>query len=140
MTMNDGKPNPRNPDAVDKGAIQGVLMYAHDPVSAQLLPVPFAAFDQSSTLGPWVGDQALTVSAAPVALTVPANATAGVIEGQVADVRFRFGGLTPDATTGHDLNVGDRVFLSRDELLMVRFVRAGGADGRVMVDYHGALP
>ena len=102
------------------------------------LPVMVVDGNGAPALGTWLSDQGLAVGAAPAALTVPATAHAGIVEAQTSDVWFRLGGLTPDANVHLDLRVGERVHLTREELLTVRFVRATGTDGRININYYGA--
>ena len=109
-----------------------------DPASA--VPVsreaPLPIRDVGDVDMPVLGDESVAVGAAAVGVAVPAGATHGVSEGQLAALRYRVSGQAPTATVGYDLPAGDRELLTRSELLGMRLIRAGATDGRVMVTYY----
>ena len=86
-----------------------------------------------------VGFEALTVSSTAVGLTAATYGGSNFahIYVDVADVRMVLTG-TPTASNGIPLAVGDEVYLdSADEIVRVRFIRDGGTDATLQVNYEG---
>lgn len=91
-----------------------------------------------------IGMQALTVSTASVALTMPDGATVALITCRTADVYFQDDGTA--ATTGagkdlenHTLSAGERLLYgnhANENPGSLRFIRTGSTDATLVVSYY----
>lgn len=82
--------------------------------------------------------EALSVSSTSVGLTAATydEADYAHVYVDVADVRVRFDSGTASATNGVPLTVGDELILeSKDEVMRARFIRDGGTDATLQVNY-----
>ncbi|MCD0160053.1 hypothetical protein IHN63_01905 [Deinococcus sp. 6YEL10] len=84
-----------------------------------------------------ISDAPYTVTAAPLALNVPAETTYMVVEAQDGTIRFRLDGVAPTATAGHRLVEGEGVQLTRAEAQGFRAVREGATNVSVMATAYG---
>lgn len=80
--------------------------------------------------------QALTATNASQALVVPDGARSAVLQADGATVRFTFGNEPPTATNGFQALAGEKIELTgNDTLRAFRFIREGGADVPLMVQF-----
>jgi hypothetical protein len=80
-----------------------------------------------------VSFQQITSLAASTALTVPAKAKAALITVTTQPVRVRFDGNAPTASVGHQIAVGDHLFVAGD-LAGIRIIQTA-ASANVDVTY-----
>lgn len=86
------------------------------------------------------GQAGLSVSTAVVTLTVPATAMCAEAYVRTASVVFTRNGTDPSATAGFQADPGDIILLnSREDLETVEFIRQGGTDATMDVEYFTDL-
>lgn len=115
--------------AVDDGTGRAYMVGQNNP-----LPVTLTGDTTGLQV---ISDEPYTVTAAPLALNVPAEATYMVVEAQDGVIRFRLDGTAPTATAGHRLVEGEGVQLTRAEAQGFRAVREGAADVSIMATAYG---
>lgn len=78
-----------------------------------------------------LGYETLTIAATSIGLSTAlpddVRSFVGVLE--TAQVRFRGDGTAPTASEGVLMEVGDQIFLTRDDIVNMRFFRTGGTSG-----------
>lgn len=82
--------------------------------------------------------QEVTVGAAAVALTVPTGATRADIQVQAQPLRYRVDGTNPTSTVGFAAAADEWVVLQGEELGLARFIRSGGSDALLAVQWYAA--
>lgn len=83
-----------------------------------------------------LGYQQLTVSSTAVALTVPTNAEAALVDVESNDVRWRDDGTNPTASVGKYLSSGTHyTFIGAEELAALKFIRVS-ADAKLNITYY----
>lgn len=84
----------------------------------------------------WAARQVLTVGAAVVGLSPPANVIEAVVQVQTQPVRMTMDQAAPTATSGIAWNADDWFRLTgMDDIRVCRFIREGAADGTLEVNY-----
>lgn len=68
------------------------------------------------------GYRQVTGLSAATALTVPADSVSAIVQVDVADVRWRMDGVSPTATVGNLMAIGDRLKFNADELALIKFI------------------
>ena len=89
----------------------------------------------------WAGFESITVSSTALGLTVATASlyTDAKITVESDEVRFRLDGVSPTATVGHKLAIGDVLTLrGRRELDKVRFIRTS-TDATLRVSYGNVV-
>ena len=92
-----------------------------------------------------IGHQQLTVSTTAVSLTVPTgkHPKHALITVQTAGVRWRGDGTAPTASVGNPLAADERLDLSdpmgnySSLIANIQFIRSGGADATLDIEYIG---
>ena len=88
-----------------------------------------------------VAYEALDITASAVALTADSSnrlSFVGVLE--TGQVRYRGDGTAPTASEGRLLQIGDRIILSRSEIVNTKFIRTGGTSGVLRGEFYDAAP
>jgi hypothetical protein len=81
-----------------------------------------------------ISDQSITSLSSSTALTVPEHATMALIQAFTQNVRIRFTGSAPDASTGHIIYSGDIGYWATSKLDKVRLIEVT-ASASVFVTY-----
>lgn len=54
---------------------------------------------------------------------------------ETATIRYTWDGTTPTSSVGHLLNVGDKIFLDKDDAIKFKAIRTGTTNGVLKVTY-----
>lgn len=97
-------------------------------------------FDVAPELRPeteWAGRQVLVVGVSSVALSPPADSYEALVQVQDQAVRMTTDGSVPTATNGIGWNADDWFRVTgRGDMIALRFIREGAADGTLEVNYY----
>ncbi|MFT2721632.1 hypothetical protein ACMT4L_16700 [Deinococcus sp. A31D244] len=115
--------------AVDDGTGRAGMVGQNNP-----LPVTLAGDTTGLRV---ISDDPYTVTAAPLSLTVPAEATVVVVTPQDGVIRFRVDGVAPTPTAGHRLVATEGMQLTRAEATGFRAVREGNTNVSLMATSYG---
>ena len=90
----------------------------------------------ASEYGSSISDEQVTVSTVAIGITAASGAVAAMVTNGAEPIRVRWG--TPTASVGHYLNPYSVLDLYQDDLGDVKFIRTGGSDSTIDVNYFGA--